>query len=90
MGDNKPHENKPHEHSGTAAYQVPERAGKIDTASKSHGTFQDKTEIEHAKPKPAIPVDALGRLLFGLDLGERSQMSPEAAAAKFPPEEEKK
>lgn len=73
-----------HEHKGLETY-----AHNPGTVSPAAGPAEEKNERapdspirrRPVKPLPAIPTEG-GRPLLGLDLGERTQLSPEAFASK--------
>jgi hypothetical protein len=74
-----------HEHKGLETY-----AYNPGTVSPAAGPAEEKNERapdspirrRPVKPLPAVPTEANGKIVVGLDLGARTQMATEAFASK--------
>jgi len=73
-----------HKHSGPESYM--HNPGIVSSAARPAEEKDDRAPSPSVKRRPVTPLPAIptenGRAVFGLDLGERTQMSPDAMGAK--------
>jgi hypothetical protein len=77
-------ENTQHKHSGPETYA--HNPGAVDAAAKAPPMKDEHAPDPAFKRRPVVPLPAIptenGRAVYGLDLGERTQMSQESLGSK--------